>query len=258
MKGKVLSVLAVAAVVALTLLAARGPSALAQPVADIILPPPGSATQLYAGCNNVSLTFPDGTPSQQVVQAVTPPGSVESLWRHSAALARFEGFNPAFPGASDLLSVNFLDAAWLCMAEVAPGATSPPPPPAPPPPTPTPPTSPPPPPVPTQGDLVLHEIQLAMDGEILLRVETDPSGSLSASFRYQVWVDGTFVAEDQVNPPVGSAVFWSGYKISGTHTVRAVIDGYYEVPETDETNNELIRSCDTTTLTCKLAGGSQI
>ena len=127
MKGKLLIGLAavVAVAVVTVLLATRGPSVGAQPVASISLPPPGGAVQLYGGCNNIGLTFPDGTPSQQVVQAVTPPDSVESLWRHSALMGRFEGFNPAFPGASDLLSVNFLDAAWLCLTEEPPVAALP-------------------------------------------------------------------------------------------------------------------------------------
>jgi hypothetical protein len=230
--------MATVVVLAVALLAARGPTVRAQPVASISLPPPGGAVQLYLGCNNIGLTFPDGTPSQQVVQAVTPANAVESLWRHSAALGRFEGFNPAFPGASDLLSVDFLDAAWLCMAEGLPGAVMPPPPP-------------PPPPAPPQGDLVLYEILLATDGELGLRVGTDPPGSLSASFRYQFWVDGAYMGEAQVNAPVGIEAFWTGHKISGTHTVRITIDGYFEVPETNESNNELIQSCDTATLTCK-------
>jgi inhibitor of cysteine peptidase len=92
------------------------PTVHAQPVASIALPAPGDTVQLYPGCNNVSLTFPDGTASETVVEAVTPAGLFETLWRHNAALSRFEGFSPAAPQASDLLAVNFLDAVWLCLA----------------------------------------------------------------------------------------------------------------------------------------------
>ncbi len=152
MKGKLLIGLAavVAVAVETVLLASRGPSAQAQPVASISLPAPGAVKQLYPNCNNITLTFPDGTPSQTVVQAVTPPDAVESLWRHSAALGRFEGFNPAFPGASDLPSVSFLDAVWLCMVE-GPGVTAPPPPPPGATATATSPAQPPPPPPPSAG-----------------------------------------------------------------------------------------------------------
>ena len=110
---------------AMALLAGSGESVWAQPVASIALPAPGSTQQLYSGCNNISLTFPDGTPSQTVVQAVTPASTVETLWRFNGPLNKFEGFSPAFPQASDLMSVHFLDAVWFCMS-AAPGATSPP------------------------------------------------------------------------------------------------------------------------------------
>jgi len=119
------ALLAVAVVAAL--LAVRGSSVRAQPVASITLPAPGAAKQLYPGCNNISLTFPDGTTSQTVVQAVTPSGAVQAMWRHNAALSMFEGFSPAAPQASDLLSVNFLDSVWICVAEAVatPAATPP-------------------------------------------------------------------------------------------------------------------------------------
>jgi hypothetical protein len=125
--------MAVVAAVA-ALLAAHGPPVRAQPVASIALPAPGSTEQLYAGCNNISLTFPDGTPAQTVVQAVTPAGAVDTLWRFNASQNRFEGFSPAYPQASDLQSLSFLDAVWICMKEAT--GTAPPPPPSP---SPTPP-----------------------------------------------------------------------------------------------------------------------
>jgi len=112
-------------VIAAAFLAFRGSSAQAQPVASIALPAPGAAKQLYPACNNIALTFPDGTPSQTVIQAVTPAGAVETLWCHNAVLNKFEGFSPVYPQASDLLTVNFLDSVWLCMVE-GPSATQPP------------------------------------------------------------------------------------------------------------------------------------
>jgi hypothetical protein len=87
----------------------------AQPVASIALPSRGTV-QLYSGCNNIALSFPDGTDSQTVLNAVTPAGVVQTMWRHNAALNTFEGFSPAAPQASDLLTVNEWDAVWLCLA----------------------------------------------------------------------------------------------------------------------------------------------
>ncbi len=94
----------------------------AQPVASITLPAPGSTKQLYLGCNNIALTFPDGTASQTVVQEVMPAAAVEAFWRHNARLGEFEGFSPQFPQASDLPTVAFLDAVWLCIGDVSEAA----------------------------------------------------------------------------------------------------------------------------------------
>jgi hypothetical protein len=102
-------------------LAAHGPSVRAQPVASIALPSPGETEPLYPGCNNIGLTFPNETASEVVVETVTPTEAVEAIWRHDAALNKWEGFSPAAPEASDLLTVDFLDAVWLCIAGGPPG-----------------------------------------------------------------------------------------------------------------------------------------
>jgi hypothetical protein len=101
----------------MALLAGGGVSVSAQPVARIALPDPGEAKDLFAGCNLISLTFPDGTMSEDVIDAVTPPEAVEALWRQTATLDRFEGFSPAFPQASDLLTVHRLDPVWICISK---------------------------------------------------------------------------------------------------------------------------------------------
>jgi hypothetical protein len=116
--------LAVLATILVAFLAAQWSSVRAQPVASITMPDPGGTVQLYGWCNNIAITFPEGTPSEEVVHAVNPPDAVESLWRHSSSQNRFEGFNPQFAAASDLMSVHFLDAVWLCMRPAA-GATAP-------------------------------------------------------------------------------------------------------------------------------------
>jgi inhibitor of cysteine peptidase len=118
--------LLMAAVLALTAgiaaLAVAGPRAAAQ-TASIALPDPGGVEPLYEGCNNISLTFPDGTASETVVQTVTPTGAVQSMWRYDASQSRFLGFSPAAPQASDLLTVNSLDAVWLCISTGEAAAT---------------------------------------------------------------------------------------------------------------------------------------
>jgi hypothetical protein len=110
-----LGIVAVGLALLMTLLALGGSPVRAQPVASIALPSRGTV-QLYSGCNNIALSFPDGTDSQTVVNAVTPAGVVQAMWRHNAALNTFEGFSPAAPQASDLRTVNQWDAVWLCLA----------------------------------------------------------------------------------------------------------------------------------------------
>jgi hypothetical protein len=97
------------------LLAAHGASVRAEAVASITLPPPGSTVDLFAGCNNISLTFPDGTGSETVVAAVTPVEAVESMWLYSAAEGEWYGYSPEFPEQSTLEEVDFLDAVWICV-----------------------------------------------------------------------------------------------------------------------------------------------
>lgn len=106
-------------------LTGQGSRVAAQPAATIALPSPGTTRQLYEGCNNISLTFPDGTSSQSLVQAVVPTPAVESVWRHDAQARKWYGFSPDSVAASDLLSVNFLDSVWLCV--MTPGAAPAPP-----------------------------------------------------------------------------------------------------------------------------------
>src|SRR3990170_6776209 len=161
-KGLLAFVLALVA----ALVIGQSDPARAQPVASIELPPPGATKFLYHGCNNIAITFPDGTPSQTVVEAVLPPGVAQSMWRYDAAAKAFEGFSPAAPGASDLLASRFLDAVWLCVPSPAtPSPLAPPPPPPPPEPIPPPPGPPvePVPPAPPPGPWPPPETQATMD-----------------------------------------------------------------------------------------------
>jgi hypothetical protein len=116
-KTRVLIGLMAVAAVAVAFLAVHGPPVRAQPVASVTLPAPGGTKQLYSGCNNIGISFPNGTASLAVIQAVTPVGAVDAMWRYNAALNKFEGYSPAFPQASDLLTVDFMDAVWLCMVQ---------------------------------------------------------------------------------------------------------------------------------------------
>jgi hypothetical protein len=68
---------------------------------------------LVAGCNNVALTYPNGTPPTQV--AVSPASALDAIWRYDAAAGQFVGYSP-LPGApNDLTMLNRLDAVFVCV-----------------------------------------------------------------------------------------------------------------------------------------------
>jgi hypothetical protein len=74
---------------------------------------------LFAGCNNVALTFPSGTSTSDVVGQVTPSGAAQALWRLDASTGSFAAYAPAAPEASDLMTVDFLDAVFVCVDQQA-------------------------------------------------------------------------------------------------------------------------------------------
>jgi hypothetical protein len=89
-----------------------------------IYPPPEPlrVVNLAVGCNNVALTYPDGTPVNVVVGSINPQGAMYAIWRLNstpplpATGPTYEGFAPAAPQASDLQGVNFLEAVFLCVS----------------------------------------------------------------------------------------------------------------------------------------------
>jgi subtilisin family serine protease len=88
-----------------------------------VSPDPSGApitASLSSGCNAVGLTFADGSAPSEVAAAVTPPDALESIWRLDNVSGAFQGFSPQFPEASQLTSLQFLDAVYVCTA--APGS----------------------------------------------------------------------------------------------------------------------------------------
>jgi hypothetical protein len=88
--------------------------------ADIAMPSVSSdpsatiSTELSLGCNAVGLSFPDGTTPSQVASAISPPDAFQSLWRLDNATGSFQAYMAAAPAASDLTSLAFLDAVFIC------------------------------------------------------------------------------------------------------------------------------------------------
>ena len=72
------------------------------------------SVNLSTGCNAVGLTFPDGTAPSGAAGAITPAEAFESLWRLDNATGLFQAHVAAAPQASDLTSLQFLDAVFVC------------------------------------------------------------------------------------------------------------------------------------------------
>jgi subtilisin family serine protease len=73
------------------------------------------AGNLGPGCNMVTLSFPSGTDAAAVASAVSPPTALQAIWRLDNVTRSFQAFMPQAPQASDLLTVNLLDAVFMCV-----------------------------------------------------------------------------------------------------------------------------------------------
>jgi len=74
---------------------------------------------LSPGCNMVTLTFATGTGAATLTTAVSPPEALDAVWRLDNATRTFQAFMPQAPQASDLTSLNLLDAAFICVDAAA-------------------------------------------------------------------------------------------------------------------------------------------
>jgi hypothetical protein len=72
---------------------------------------------LFPGCNNVALTWPNGTPIVTVVRALDRPDEFVASWRYDAATRRFLGWSPLPNAPNDLTTVDRLDVAFVCVRE---------------------------------------------------------------------------------------------------------------------------------------------
>jgi hypothetical protein len=77
------------------------------------LPPGYEAVTLSAACNPVTTTYPNATPAQSIAAAVGPAGNLQALWKFGGAV--WMGYSPAFPQASDLTALDFLDVVFVCV-----------------------------------------------------------------------------------------------------------------------------------------------
>jgi hypothetical protein len=78
--------------------------------------PVTEAVDLVAACNPAVSTWADETPIETVAGAVTPPEALDAIWALNPDSTAWLGFSPAAPeGVNDLVSVNQLDAFFVCV-----------------------------------------------------------------------------------------------------------------------------------------------
>src|SRR5579884_2353744 len=72
---------------------------------------------LVTGCNNIASTFPDNTPTGTITNAVQPQSALLSVWKLVDPQAvRYHGYFPGASQATDLPTVNHLDAIFVCVS----------------------------------------------------------------------------------------------------------------------------------------------
>jgi hypothetical protein len=77
------------------------------------------SVDLVEGCNPLAATWPDATAIDDVVAGVAPAEALDAIWLFDAASGAWQGYSPAAPEASDLESVNNLDAIFVCVNAAA-------------------------------------------------------------------------------------------------------------------------------------------
>jgi hypothetical protein len=73
------------------------------------------SVDLVPGCNPTTMTWPDATAIETVVGAVAPAEALDAIWKFDPEAGEWQGHSPAAPEASDLVSVDMLDAVFVCM-----------------------------------------------------------------------------------------------------------------------------------------------
>ena len=100
------------------------------------------------------------------------------------------------------------------------------------------------------GDLSIVEVFMSTKFEVIARIGTTPTGSLSGYYTYMIFANGTKTAEGNCAVPVGIEACYTGHIVSGVQIIEVVIDAYDSIPETNETNNLVVVTCDKFGFTC--------
>jgi hypothetical protein len=72
---------------------------------------------LFAGCNNVAMPYPAGTPVLTAISGIQPQSAIRGVFHYDAITGSFAGFSPSAPDAvNDYLLVGaLLEPVYICM-----------------------------------------------------------------------------------------------------------------------------------------------
>lgn len=71
---------------------------------------------LQVNCNNLALTWPNGTALSVVQAAISPAGTLTAVWRYDNQSQQHSGYSP-LPGVpNNLTSVNRGDPVFICLS----------------------------------------------------------------------------------------------------------------------------------------------
>jgi hypothetical protein len=101
---------------------------------------------------------------------------------------------------------------------------------------------------PAAGDLELADVWLGADNQVALTVGA--SGLGGSTFCWDITVDGHSEVLNCSNsaPPSGTQAVWTGLAVNGTESVAASV--WSCLPETDEFNNQMVKTCSSASHSC--------
>ena len=71
--------------------------------------------QLFRGCNNIAVTWPNGTAIATFANAINPPQAVIAVWRYDNRQKRFSAYSPSPDALNDLTAVNRNEVLYVCL-----------------------------------------------------------------------------------------------------------------------------------------------
>jgi uncharacterized protein YgiM (DUF1202 family) len=105
---------------------------------------------------------------------------------------------------------------------------------------------------PTQvpGDLSIVDFWMSGSFKIVIRVKTSPANSLSGTYQYTIYSNGSQVEQGNCTVPANEDACNTNYAVSGTESIQVVIDSANSITEGNEGNNSMTKNCDKFGLTC--------